>query len=188
MRLHQKGFTLIEIMVVIAVVSFLAAVILVALNGVRERARNAKRVADIQQIHKSLELYYNECTSYPQLPPATFGFVLNQSKALYSGTANTCGDSQGGGANGGIGASPHTPGAKETVFLPNFPTAPTPIDDGSLAGANKCSAQETQVSSKWNDYSYYSFSPEDYFVDFCISQAVDNLAPGHHTLRPGGIQ
>ena len=185
---RQKGFTLIEILVVVAVISFLAAIILVVLNNAREKGRNAKRVADIQQIHKTLELYFNECGSYPQLPPITFGFVLDRSKAIFSGTAAGCGNSQGTGTNGGIGSAPHTAGANETVFLPYFSPAPTPIDDGSLAGANKCSAQENQVSSKWNDYSYYSFTSDDYYVDFCINQATGGLSAGHHTLRPGGIQ
>ncbi len=59
------GFTLIELLVVISIIGLLASVILVALNGARQKARVAKRTADLAQISKALELYYNDNNSYP---------------------------------------------------------------------------------------------------------------------------
>lgn len=65
--LKQKtpGFTLIELLVVISVIGLLASVILIALNGVRAKARDAKRKADLRQISTALEFYYDKNGSYP---------------------------------------------------------------------------------------------------------------------------
>lgn len=59
------GFTLIELLVVISIIGLLASVVLVALNGARQKARVAKRVADLKQIATALELYNSDNNSYP---------------------------------------------------------------------------------------------------------------------------
>ncbi len=67
---HQKsgaGFTLIELLVVIAIIGLLASVVLVSLNSTRKKARDTKRLADINQIQKALALYYDANGQYP--PP-----------------------------------------------------------------------------------------------------------------------
>jgi type II secretion system protein G len=61
----QKGFTLVELLVVISIIGLLASIVLVALNGARSKARDAKRIADLSQISKALELYYNANNAYP---------------------------------------------------------------------------------------------------------------------------
>ncbi len=61
----KEGFTLIELLVVIAIIGLLSTLSVVALNNARQRARDARRVADIKQIQTALELYYNSENSYP---------------------------------------------------------------------------------------------------------------------------
>ena len=63
--MKQKGFTLIELLVVISIIGLLASVVLVALNGARSKARDAKRVMDLKQLQTALEMYYNQYGSYP---------------------------------------------------------------------------------------------------------------------------
>lgn len=81
----QKGFTLIELLVVIAIIGLLASVVLVALNGARFKARTAKRLADLNQLTKALELYYSDNNAYP---PSSGGWGGYQT---CWGTASTTG-------------------------------------------------------------------------------------------------
>jgi prepilin-type N-terminal cleavage/methylation domain-containing protein len=65
MKTNQKGFTLIELLVVIAIIGLLSTLSIVALNSARARARDARRLSDIQQIQSALEMFYNDANSYP---------------------------------------------------------------------------------------------------------------------------
>jgi type II secretion system protein G len=57
MKNSNKGFTLIELLVVIAIIGILSSVVLASLNSARQKARDARRIADIKQIQLALELY-----------------------------------------------------------------------------------------------------------------------------------
>jgi len=61
----KRGFTLIELLVVIAIIGLLSSIILVSLQGVRAKARDARRLSDMKQIQLALELYYDSNGSYP---------------------------------------------------------------------------------------------------------------------------
>ena len=61
----KRGFTLIEILVVIAVIGILASLILVGLSSVQKRGRDARRIADLREAQHALELYFTKNGKYP---------------------------------------------------------------------------------------------------------------------------
>jgi len=52
----KKAFTLIELLVVVAIIGILATVVVVNLSSAQAKARDSKRVSDIQQINQAIQL------------------------------------------------------------------------------------------------------------------------------------
>ncbi len=64
--MRQKGFTLIELLVVISIIALLSSIVLTSVNSARAKARDARRIADLDQIRTALEFYFDANGYYPQ--------------------------------------------------------------------------------------------------------------------------
>lgn len=62
---NTRGFTIVELLIVIVVIAVLAAIAIVAFNGAQARASFSRYQADMKSIVKALELYKAENGSYP---------------------------------------------------------------------------------------------------------------------------
>ena len=72
MRKPQAGFTIVELLIVIVVIAVLAAISIVAYNGVQSRARDAERRTEMASIEKALELYHLDNGGYPTCSNTTY--------------------------------------------------------------------------------------------------------------------
>lgn len=61
----RKGFTLIEILIVVAIIAILSSVVLIGLGPTQRIGRDARRLSDLRQTQNGLELYFNKCGYYP---------------------------------------------------------------------------------------------------------------------------
>jgi len=89
MKFNKRGFTLIELLVVIAIIGLLSTLAVVSLNNARQKARDARRVADIKQIQTALELYFNDTNYYPQADSSTVLGATAQAKLNSNGFVAT---------------------------------------------------------------------------------------------------
>lgn len=61
----KRGFTLVEILIVVAIIATLASVALVGLGPVQRNGRDTRRISDLRQVQNGVELYYAKCGYYP---------------------------------------------------------------------------------------------------------------------------
>ncbi len=71
----HRGFTLLELLIVIAIIGIIAAIAMVALDESRRTARNEAVVGQMSEYQKAIELYHTDVGSYPR--------TGNQGRDLY---------------------------------------------------------------------------------------------------------
>ena len=65
MRKSSSGFTIVELLIVVVVIAILAAISLVAYNGIQQRARDAQMLSDLTNAAKKFEIYAVDNGAYP---------------------------------------------------------------------------------------------------------------------------
>ncbi len=65
-KLFSRGFTIVELLIVIVVIGILAAISMVSYTGVQNRARDARRLSDMKTITTALERYKIDHGEYPR--------------------------------------------------------------------------------------------------------------------------
>ncbi len=166
MRNKNKGFTLIELLVVVAIIGLLASIVLVAMNGARQKTRDAKRLSDVKGLGSALELFFSTARAYPtgtayiQPNPTDTNSdimgVAGLTAATFSGTFN------------------FTPS-----YIATIPQAPVPVDNRS---GSVCTSAN-------NPYQYVTTTRGNtYTISFCLGGDTGGLAAGRHYLTPTGVQ
>ena len=70
---RQRGFTIVELLIVIVIIGILAALVIVAYTGIQTRARDAKSQTDAQAILKKAEAYAADSNGIYPANEAGFG-------------------------------------------------------------------------------------------------------------------
>lgn len=61
----KRGFTLVELLVTIAIIATLTAILLPNFMGARQKATDSQKIQDMNSIKSALRLYYNDHQAYP---------------------------------------------------------------------------------------------------------------------------
>ena len=64
---RSKGFTIVELLIVIVVIAILATLVIVTFTGIQQKARDSQRQTDINAVDSHLEAYYAQNGKYPTL-------------------------------------------------------------------------------------------------------------------------
>ncbi len=79
----RNGFTLIELMVVISIISLLSSIIFASVNVARAKARDARKIAEIDSVRSALSLYYSTNLKMPTM------YTCNSLPCTADNTRNT---------------------------------------------------------------------------------------------------
>ncbi|MFA6537154.1 MAG: type II secretion system protein [Patescibacteria group bacterium] len=158
-NLTKKGFTLIELLVVIAILGLLSSLAVVSFGNIREKARDTKRLSDIDAIQKAMNLLYNEENSYA--PDNTC--VANEA-------VMDCG------------------GGKLQEYLPSVTNISDPVGlvkcTGGMAGGFYLSSCLTMCN-----YAFKSISDEDFELLFYLEKGSGQYnSSGCYKLTKSGIE
>mgnify|MGYP001255727289 CR=1 FL=1 len=82
----HSGFTIVELLIVVVVIGILAAIVIVAYNGITSSANDAAVKSDLANIVKRLELQKVEDGSYPY--PLTTAMDIHVTKSAYDDVNN----------------------------------------------------------------------------------------------------
>jgi prepilin-type N-terminal cleavage/methylation domain-containing protein len=110
----QKGFTLIEILIVVAIIAILASVVLIGLGPTQQSGRDARRLSDLSQAQNGIELYYQKCGYYPGGVNANACSGYSQTASWANLTAAITG------SNIGIAQFPNDPTAGKMYYYQSY--------------------------------------------------------------------
>ena len=64
-RLNNKGFSMVELLTVTAIVGALSAIAIPQFSSYKAKSANAAAISDIRNIKTTLEAYYKDHAQYP---------------------------------------------------------------------------------------------------------------------------
>ena len=80
---NKKGFTIVELLIVIVVIGILATLVIVTFTGIQQKGRNSQRQTDINAVASHVEAFNAQYGFYPtQADLATASFRTTYMKGL----------------------------------------------------------------------------------------------------------
>ena len=170
MKKENQGFTLIELLVVIGIIAVLSTVGMTNLSSARMKGRDAKRLSEIKELQKALDMYSDACGGYP---------LLGNSEYVDIGAGGLAADQSDDGC---------PDGTTFATYMVTMPVNPSPggivyqycsTPDDSPVGPDSCS----------DDPSALIRARTSYQVTFQLEGTNGDVAGGaRYAATPGGFQ
>ena len=84
----QAGFTIVELLIVIVVIGILAAIVIVAFNGIQNRAINTSIESDLSGLSKQVAMFQATEGRYPQNSTDISNLGIKLAKSSYRSNGN----------------------------------------------------------------------------------------------------
>ncbi len=67
LKKRNKGFTIVELLIVIVVIGILALLVITTYSGIQAKARNSKRSSDVKSLQTHVEAFFSQNGYYPSI-------------------------------------------------------------------------------------------------------------------------
>ncbi len=162
----RRGFTIIELVLVVAIIGILATIILAGLSTNQRTKRDAKRLADIRQLQAAIQLYYNAHNKFPATP--TDDDCISRADTT-KGLGNTnCAVLSDAGFTSAASSS-------GVIYMANIPKNPQP--NGNLGGYQYARQASDGV-----------ITTDAYEIEFELEGKVDKFVAGDYVAYQDGIR
>lgn len=140
---RKKGFTLLELIVVISIIGFILAIALSSLNEARKKSRDSFRLSQLVQLRSALQLYFSTNGAFP-LQSGSWA----SSEALDTAALGPKG------GNNWIAGTPTFVGPNTISTLPHDPVgdAPTNWNDINCTAAGTRRAYRYQTDAAGSEF------------------------------------
>ncbi len=159
------GFTLIEILVVVAIIALLSSVILISVMSARQKGRDAKRLSDMTQMNTALELYF---AAYKGYPSSTGGIPQSMVPTYISSLPSVAMPAD------GVCNTGHSSDTCTTA-------------DSACAGIPQNQYYYIASGTAYTAVSGVQVYP-DYVYFFCLGDKTGNFSAGPRVLNPKGVR
>ena len=163
---NRKGFTLVELLVVIAIIGILSTLAVVSLGGVREKARDTKRISDINAIQTAMQVVMADGNATDAISAANCGTLT---APVY------------------VSECVLLPASNELLeYIPGLAN----LNDPMNIETNACSdngATPTTNCDYTIDIGATELTATSYKVNFCLESGAGSLDAGCHYLDEAGI-
>lgn len=158
----KPGFTLLEILIIVAIIALVGTFSAVAVNSARSKQRDATRLSSVRLVQSALEDYFNENNSYPAGDLLPLGDVAQSACLGESGFRGDC-------------------SSDSTIFLRRVPRTYESGLDGLVACGNP--ARKAFCYSVLNE-------GDSYVINFELENGLSavGLQTGANCATPDGME
>lgn len=85
-NINKRGFTIVELLIVIVVIAILAAISIVAYTGIQARANNSSAATAAENVAKKIEIFNSVTGSYPAVGTSITTQLAGQNESSLTGS------------------------------------------------------------------------------------------------------
>lgn len=167
---RNQGFTLVELLVVIAIIAILAAVVVLIINPLEltKKGRDATRLADLANLQNAINVAVQEATR----SSASQSVLCNDAAAPCTGTSNEAGTPR---SSNGTGWVKVNLGASKSVSVPTLPVDPTNTGTLVYNYASNATGDAWEINAVLESQEYQKKMQDDGGTNNAVYEVGSNL-------------
>lgn len=147
-----RGFTIVELLIVIVIIAVLAAIVIVAYNSIQQRANDTAVKNDLANFNKKIELFRVEKSTYPTSTVDLNSLEFKASKASYATPTGTTNLTYCWNSDGSKGMLVAQSKSNNVFYLWNGSVGEYPNSWNQSSSSSRCTSIDSSLSTQYNGF------------------------------------